>query len=84
MDKKWKSGDVVCLKGGGPNMTVDSYVPRFVQDVEKRPTYSMDSIMRQDGENVRVTFFSKLQDGSYAAFPTSIEINENALKASDQ
>ncbi|MDA2937027.1 DUF2158 domain-containing protein [Acidobacteria bacterium AH-259-A15] len=56
--QKFKSGDIVKLKSGGPNMTVDSYVAShircswFAGNKLQMGSFEEDSLERVEEENI--------------------------------
>lgn len=78
-DKKWKPGDVVRLKSGGPKMTVDCYVPNMVPGAAASDLSVLDTRMVQNGESVRCNYFCKLPGGEWPAYPAQCQIHESAL-----
>lgn len=81
MDKKWKSGDVVRLKIGGPKMIVDRYVPYFVPQAG---LLNSTATSTPSGEAVRCVYFTPDLDSSaqnMCQYPVFVEFHEATLEA---
>ncbi|MDL2313119.1 DUF2158 domain-containing protein [Bacteroidales bacterium OttesenSCG-928-B11] len=56
MDKKFNVGDVVRLKSGGPEMTVEGYLKVMDQNVlESKETTIVECVYYDDNKRIKVT-----------------------------
>lgn len=86
MDKKWKSGDVVRLKIGGPKMIVDRYVPYFAPGYGNAPLGALATESRPTpiGEAVRCVYFTPdlySPAQNMCQYPAFVEFHEATLEA---
>lgn len=84
MARKWKSGDLVKLKSGGPTMTVDAYV---VPEYTKRNTDVVHCVWfpeTKDGYGNVMTYGPQTcqldEDALTEATPTPVVVNDTNEK----
>lgn len=83
--KKWKSGDVVRLKSGGPKMTVDRYVTCYepAYDGEACSLSAIGGAQKKVGEDVKCVFFQTPPGGTQPVYPVFTQVHEDCLEGID-